>query len=112
MIIPLKLPSLNEYISCCRANKYAAASLKKETEEDISYFINQMPVYTKPIIVHFTWHDNTRRDYDNIAFAKKFILDAMQKCGKIPNDNRKYVKGFTDNFKGGECSVEIEVEEL
>lgn len=86
--------------------------MKNNTEYSLAYFINQMPVYTKPIIIHFIWYDNTRRDYDNISFGKKFILDTMQKCGKIPNDNRRYIKGFTEKFIQGECAVEIEVEEI
>ena len=59
-----------------------------------------MPKYKKPIKIHFTWVEgNKRRDLDNCAFAKKFILDAMVKYGKLKDDNRNYVYAFTDSFE-------------
>ena len=43
---------------------------------------------------------------------KKFILDAMQKCGKLKNDNRKCVTAFTDQIAyAKECRVILEIEE-
>ena len=48
-------------------------------------------------MVRFEWHERTkRRDADNIASAKKFILDALVEMGVLPDDSRKYVKGFYD----------------
>lgn len=49
------------------------------------------------VIVRFEWHEKTKkRDADNIAFAKKFILDALVKMRVLEDDSRKYVKGFYD----------------
>jgi Holliday junction resolvase RusA-like endonuclease len=109
----MKLPSLNDYIRICRGNKFAAAKYKKNLETQIGMYILKMPKFTKPIKIHFTWIEGTkRRDYDNICFAKKFILDAMQKYGKLENDNRKYVYAFTDSFEyGKETKVILEIEE-
>ena len=91
-VIDMKLPSLNEYINECRANKYGAAKFKAKLEEEISAYLIKMPKYNNPIKIHFTWVEgNKRRDYDNICFAKKFILDAMVKAGKLKDDNRKCV---------------------
>jgi Holliday junction resolvase RusA-like endonuclease len=48
-------------------------------------------------MVRFEWHERTKkRDADNIASAKKFILDALVKMRVLPDDSRKYVKGFYD----------------
>ncbi len=48
-------------------------------------------------MVRFEWHERTKkRDADNIASAKKFILDALVKGGVLEDDSRKYVKGFYD----------------
>ena len=112
--IPMKLPSLNDYVNDCRKNKFAGANMKKKNENDIGYFINQLPQFKKPIRINFTWVEaNKRRDYDNICFAKKFILDALQKCGKLENDNRRWVTGFTDSFAyGEEYKVILEIEEI
>lgn len=111
--IPMKLPSLNQYINECRKNRYAGANMKINVENDIIYFINKLPRYEKPIKIHFHWiEENKKRDLDNVCFAKKFILDSMVKAGKLKNDNRNYVKGFTDTFEYGETSkVILEIEE-
>ena len=97
----MKLPSLNEYINACRKNAYAGANLKKKTETDLMWFINKLPRFENPITIHFLWVEgNRRRDYDNISSGgRKFILDTMVKCGKIKDDNRNYVQGFSDSFE-------------
>ena len=111
--IKFRLPSLNNYIDECRTSKYAGAKMKKEVEEDIGWYINQLPKYKKPIKIHFHWvEENKRRDLDNVCFAKKFILDSMVKAGKLQNDNRNCVTGFTDTFEyGKESKVILEIEE-
>ena len=112
--IDLKLPSLNDYIRVCRANKYKAAKYKADIENDIALFINHLPRYEKPIKIHFHWiESNKKRDLDNVAFAKKFILDTLVKCGKLKDDNRRHVQGFTDSFcYGKKNKVVIEIEEI
>lgn len=119
-IIDAKLPSLNQYQNACRANKYQGANFKKEVETVIGWAIRQavckgeLKPTDKPIVLHFEWHEKTkRRDADNIASAKKFILDALQKQKIIPNDNRKYVKGFHDTIIDDEKDfVKVEIIEL
>lgn len=98
--IPLKLASLNEYINLCRGNRYASAKYKKDTEAKIIKYLDSVPKYNNPISIEFIWIEgNKRRDYDNVSFARKFILDALVKAGKLKDDNRKCVVGFTDNFQ-------------
>lgn len=110
--IPLKMPSLNDYTKWCRTNKYLANKRKTELEEQIGFYIKEMPRYDKPVKIHFTWVEgNKRRDLDNICFAKKFVLDALVKHGKLKDDNRKCVYAFTDSFDyGSETKVILEVE--
>ena len=112
--IPLKLPSFNEYVNVCRTNKYKAAKYKAELEREIGLYLMKMPKWTNPIKIHFHWIEgNKKRDLDNVCFAKKFILDAMQKYGKLENDNRKHVTSFTDSFEYGDTTkVILEVEEV
>lgn len=113
--IPMKLPSLNDYINVCRSNKYQAAKYKRDIEADIGFFLKKMPKWTNPIKINFLWIEgNKKRDLDNICFAKKFILDAMVRSGKLDNDNRKYVYAFTDTFtysKDGKSKVILIIEE-
>ena len=112
--IPMKLPSLNEYIRACKYNYYKGGNMKKDIENDIMFYLKKIPKFEKPIKIKFTWVEtNARRDYDNICFSKKFILDAMQKAGKLENDNRKWVTGFTDEFEiGKEYKVILDIEEV
>ena len=58
----------------------------------------------------YSYEQTKRRDKDNVAFAKKFILDALQKSGVLKNDNNKYILGFQDEFvyrQGDKVVVEI-----
>ena len=101
--IPIKLPSLNDYIRACRANKFLGAQMKKEMESEIGFYIQSLPRLTSPVRITFQWTEATkRRDLDNICFAKKFILDSMVKFGKLQDDNRRMVTGFTDEFYYGD----------
>jgi len=112
--IPEKLPSCNDYIRACRANKEYAAKMKRQIEQLIGYYIIELPRFNKPIKIHFNWIEGTqKRDLDNICFAKKFILDALVKYGKISDDNRKNVYSFTDTFeyRKGTTKVVLEIEE-
>ena len=107
-----KLPSLNTYIEVCRRSRYEANDFKKKLEREIlKYFM--IPRIEKPVKIHFHWVEaNKRRDLDNIAFAKKFILDAMVKGGYLKDDNRKCVTGFTDSFEYGDAyKVILEIKE-
>lgn len=113
IVIPLKLPSCNEYINECRRNKYAGAKMKRETETMIGCYLIGVPKFTKPVKIHFTWIEGSkRRDLDGICFAKKFILDSLVKYGKLQDDNRKWVYAFTDEFAyGNTTKVILEIEE-
>lgn len=113
-VIEMKLPSLNEYVNVCRTNRYKAAKFKRDIEDEISLFFGRVPVYTKPVKIHFHWiENNKRRDLDNVCFAKKFILDALVKSGKLADDNRKMVTAFTDTFEyGKEAKVILQIEEV
>ena len=111
--IPLKLPSLNDYIRECRGNKYSGAKMKKRVEGEIMFFLQRLPRFENLISIHFHWvEDNKRRDLDNICFAKKFILDSMVKAGKLKDDNRRFVEAFTDTFSyDKEAAVILTIEE-
>lgn len=115
-----KLPSMNDYTLACRSH-WAVGNKKKQNAQQIvadailrGLARKTLRATKEPCIVHFTWYESTsRRDCDNIASAKKFILDAMQDCGIIVNDNQRYVKGFTDTFYHGDYDgVKVELESV
>lgn len=102
-IINGELPDLNTYIDVCRKNKYAGNKFKQDTQQAIEwrlraqYSIRQQ--ITRPVTIRFLWAcRNAKKDIDNVAFAKKFVLDALVNLKILPDDSRKWVKGFTDEF--------------
>lgn len=115
--IKQKLPSLNEVIALNRTNRFMGAKFKKEIEEAIGWSIRSaltrktLHKPKKAVVVRFTWTEpNRRRDCDNIASAKKFILDALVKMRVLKNDTQKYVVGFYDIFEiGKDYSVRVEL---
>ena len=97
--IPFRLPGLNDYISAMNSNRHKGNKLKRQTQADISWFMKNLKPVTGQVVFIFEWHEATRRrDIDNVASAKKFILDALQEVGVLPNDNSRYVVGFSDTF--------------
>lgn len=113
-VIDMKLPSLNDYIRVCRSNPFQASKFKKDLEQQIGVYVSRLPKFTKPIKIHFHWIEGTkRRDFDNVAAGKKFILDAMVKANRLKDDNRKCVTAFTDTFSYGDTTkVILTIEEL
>ena len=111
--IPLKLPSLNEYINVCRYNRYAGNQMKRRVQNDISIYLCTLPKL-KRVKIDFEWFEgNKKRDLDNICFAKKFILDTLVSLGKLEDDNRKNVCGFSDSFYyGKEWKVVLNIKEI
>lgn len=99
-----RLDGLNEYVLKCRTNKYAGAKLKEANESKVRRAVfNSIGAHYKKITgkVHITykWYEATkRRDLDNIAFAKKFIQDALVDIGVLEGDGWRYIVGFTDEF--------------
>ena len=73
-----------------------------------------MQAVNGPVRLNFIWYEKTkRRDPDNVASAKKFILDALQKQGILPNDSRKYIYGFSDEICDGVADiVKVEIREV
>ena len=95
-----RFPTLNEYIDCERGSTIAAAAMKKKCTEQVKeQCLSQQiqPVIGKVDLL-FEWHSSTRHDPDNVAFAKKFILDGLQSAGVLENDNRKFVGIMADEI--------------
>ena len=114
LIIPGKLPNLNDYTKACRTNKFAGAKMKSDAEKIISAYIRQqLPDvrFANAVKLTFRWYEkDKRRDLDNVCFAKKFILDALVSNGTIIADGWQGVVGFTDTFFVDKENPRIEVD--
>lgn len=114
LLIEGELTALNEFINAERRNRYIAAKIKKDETgycQDVAEKSElKLQEADFPCALIITWYvKNKRKDADNIAFAKKFILDGLVEAGVLPNDNRKYVQGFTDIVKEDKERQRIEV---
>jgi len=111
--IPGTLPGLNEYVNAERGNRYQAAKLKRQTEDMIVMCIwEQMPgvEISEPVHIEYHWYEpNRRRDKDNIAFAKKFIQDALVKAGVLGNDAWQEIVSFEDKFGVDKENPRVEI---
>lgn len=94
------MPGLNDYSGAERKHRQVAAKMKKEQTERVAWDAKaQLPTFTKPISLTFVYREkNKKRDKDNIAFAKKFILDGLVMAGKIPNDTWAWIDGWSEAF--------------
>jgi hypothetical protein len=79
----------------------------------LSAGINRPGPFEGQVRLCFLWRErNMKRDMDNIAAAKKFILDGLVEAKVIVNDGWKHVHGFEDAFSimlYGPVGVEVTI---
>jgi Holliday junction resolvase RusA-like endonuclease len=101
--IPFRLPCLNDHIDHCKTHWSKGSKFKNEIDESIQWVLPKKIKIDCPVSIRFIWYEQIRnRAKDNVAFAKKYILDAMQKAKMLPNDNNRYIAGFSDRFVYGQ----------
>lgn len=113
LTIPGTLPTLNQYIAAERSNRYKAAKMKRDAEDRIIIAVRQYMRgvhIDNPVRLDYLWVVKDKRtDRDNIAFAKKFVQDALVKTGVIDDDGWNYVVGFSDRFEVDKDNPRIEI---
>lgn len=119
LIIPGKLPGLNDYIAAERANRHKGAKMKADNGTIVAVAIRQCMRGVKidrPVEMHYTWYEpNKRRDHDNVSsFGRKVIQDALVDVGVLKDDGWKYVVGFSDRFEvdKGNPRIEVRIKEV
>ena len=111
IIIPGVLPGLNEYVRANRANPHTGSQMSRQAHALCrTGMIRYNGRQVKRARIVFRWVEkNKRRDKDNVAFAKKFILDALQETGILKNDGWEEVASFTDEFAVNRKYPHVEV---
>jgi hypothetical protein len=113
LIIQGRMTDANQFIAAVAVNRYAGGSIKKRETEKVAWLCKEQKlVSTKnPVDLIFNWYcKNKKKDKDNIAFAKKFIIDGLQMAGVIQNDTWALINGFTDKFYLDENErIEVEI---
>jgi Holliday junction resolvase RusA-like endonuclease len=83
--------------------------MKKLNTKKVQAVMRSVPPQEK-VYLKIDWYcKNKRKDTDNIAVGKKFILDGMVEAGVIKNDGWKEVLGFRDSFYVDKDNPRIEV---
>lgn len=113
--IPGRLSGLNGHDNNSRKHAQAGGRHKKEQQQIVEYAIlaaraPKVPAAWYPVSVTFRWYEKDRkRDPDNVAFAKKYILDAMQTMNTIKGDGWRHIAALTDEFHIDRENPRIEV---
>ncbi len=112
IVIPGDLVDLNTYINAERTNRYVAAGLKRSQTEIVAYYArHKKPVPSYPVRVVYRWYmRDSRKDIDNVAFAKKFINDGLVEVGVLKGDSQRFVSAFRDEFYIDKENPRIEVD--
>lgn len=119
LVIPGRLPNLNEYIEAERRNKYKANKMKRDAEELVMLCARQQLRGWKargPVMMYYLWVEkDRRRDKDNISgYGRKIIQDALVKAKFLKNDGWNDIEGFADDFAvdKGRPRIEVVIEEI
>lgn len=88
MVIPGKLPGLNDMIAAARINRFESARQKKDNTELVAWCAKKAKLpRMKRVGLVITWFEpNTKRDPDNVQAAVKYIWDGLVAAGVLPND--------------------------
>lgn len=112
LIIPGRLPSMNEIIKASKSHYGQYNSMKsKFTNLVAMHARNQNIPVMQSVDVSITWYcKNRRQDPDNIAAGGcKMILDGLVKAGKLPNDGFKNIGGIMHRFAIDKQNERVEV---
>lgn len=116
LVIPGRLPGLNEYIAAERTSRFKAASMKRENETLVllaaKKSLRKWRQTDKPVMMRYTWYElNRKRDMDNISsYGRKVIQDALVRGGYLRGDGWEHISGFADGFAVDKKNPRIEVE--
>ncbi|MFP4662686.1 MAG: RusA family crossover junction endodeoxyribonuclease [Halanaerobiales bacterium] len=107
--IPGEMPGLNKITKAAKDHYHAYNNMKRENTELVMLIANKLPKM-KSVKLNITWYcKNKRRDPDNIAAAKKFILDGLVEAGVLKNDGWSEVKGWEESWEVDKDNPRVEV---
>jgi hypothetical protein len=104
LVIPGRLPGLNEYTDANRRHAQKGARMKRECQDLVQWqILSQLRRvrFAGPVFLLFTFFEaDRRRDHDNVSsFARKVIQDALVEAGTLVGDGWKGVAGYMDRFE-------------
>ena len=119
LVIPGRLPGLNEAFNAARTNRHIEANQRRAFENHIVWCAKRCLNGWRPkgaVILHYTFYEpNKRRDKDNVAsYAMKLTQDALVKAGYLRGDGWNEIENFTFAWRVDKKTprVEVELEEV
>lgn len=112
LIIPGRLPGLNDMTDAARRNRYESAKMKREYTDLVAWCAKsaRLPRFERVDLI-ITWYEpNMKRDKDNIMAGQKFILDGLVQAGVLSNDGWKQIGKVIHDFKIDRQNPRVEVE--
>lgn len=106
--VPGPLPGMNEMIAAAKGNRgkgLAYARMKKDWTDRVwaiamSTGINKPGPFQRRVALQFVWVEkDKRRDPDNVAAARKFVLDGLVNAGVIQGDGWRWISGWWDRWE-------------
>ena len=100
IIIPGTFPNMNQIIAAAKKH-WAAYAKFKQTYTDLVTVAakNHAPIRSYPVGIHIDWYCRNRRvDPDNIAVAKKMVLDGLVAAGILEGDGWAQIAELSDKF--------------
>ena len=112
LIIPGRLPGLNDITDAARSSRYESAKMKREYTDLVAWCAKsaRLPHFERVDLI-ITWYEpNMKRDKDNIMAGQKFIWDGLVMAGVLSNDGWKQIGKVTHDFKIDRANPRVEVE--
>jgi len=112
LIITGELPDLNHIIDISKKHWAQYHAFKKKYTQLVAMIARAQlkPVGEYPVGIEIVWHcKNKRKDPDNIAAGKKFIMDGLVEAGILKGDAWKHIAELHDRFfvDAGNPRIEI-----
>lgn len=111
LIIPGRLPSMNEIIKASKAHYGQYSGMKNKFTNLVAMEARKQKIpVMKSVDVQITWYcKNKRIDPDNTASGVKFLLDGLVKAGRLPDDGFKHIGGIRHLFEVDKQNERVEV---
>ena len=114
IIIPGRLPGLNEYIKACGRHYMQAARMKSDSKQLVAQHLHSQLKHRPlqcPVKLHYRYFEpNRKRDLSNITgYFHKIFEDTLVSEGYIPDDGWDGISGFTDSFEVDSENPRVEI---
>lgn len=108
------MPGMNEMIAAAKGARGTGrlySLMKREWTDKVAEIciateIHKPGPFKGRVILDFTWVErDKRRDPDNVAAARKFVLDGLVQAGVLSGDGWRHVSAWNDRWRVADSST-------